>query len=78
MRSASTMRAAIAGITSQHPAQSAFAYVLQHPGVAAGILGTTRVESLEQVLQTVPERLDTADRERLVSAFGDGSGSPSH
>ena len=72
------MRAAVAAIPSQRPAQTAFAYVLQHPGVAAGILGTTRVDSLDEVLQTLPERLGEADRARLVAAFGDGSGSPSH
>lgn len=78
MRSARAMRAAVASICSQRPAQTAFAYVLQHPGVAAGILGTTRVGSLDEVLQTLPERLGEADRARLVAAFGDGSGSPSH
>ena len=78
MRSARAMRRAIAAIDSQRPAQTAFAYVLGHPGVAAGILGTTRVGSLEEVLATRPEALRPADRQRLVAAYGDGSGSPSH
>lgn len=78
MRHARAMRREIAAITSQPPARTAFAYVLQHPGVAAGILGTTRVASLEQVLGTDPDLLGTAERARLVAAFGDGSASPSH
>ena len=78
MRSARALRAAVASVSSQHPAQTAFAYVLQHPGVAAGILGTTRAAGLEQVLQTQVDRLSAVERSRLVAAFGDGSGSPSH
>ena len=78
MHSARAMQQAVAAIRSQRPAQTAFAYVLRHPGVAAGILGTTRVASLEQVLQTDPERLTDADLAALIDAFGDGSGSPSH
>jgi len=78
MRSARDMRRAVASVRSQRPAQTAFAYVLQHPGVASGILGTTRVGSLEQVLQTRVQGLEGAERQRLVAAFGDGRGSPSH
>ncbi|WP_313203985.1 aldo/keto reductase [Stenotrophomonas sp.] len=78
MRSAREMRQAVASVRSQHPAQTAFAYVLQHQGVASGILGTTRVSSLHQVLQTHVQALQGAERQRLVAAFGDGSGSPSH
>lgn len=78
MRSARDMRLAMAAIRSQQPAQTAFAYVLQHPGVASGILGTTRIASLDQVLQTRVHALDGVERQRLVAAFGDGSGSPSH
>ncbi len=78
MHSARAMRRAVASVHSQHPAQTAFAYVLQHPGVASGILGTTRVSSLDQVLQTHLQALQGAERQRLVAAFGDGSGSPSH
>jgi len=78
MHSARAMRQALAGIASQQPAQTAFAYVLQHPGVAAGILGTTRVDSLDQVLRTDPDALSAEERGQLEAAFGDGSGSPSH
>jgi aryl-alcohol dehydrogenase-like predicted oxidoreductase len=45
MRSARQMRRAVAAIRSQRPAQTAFAYALGHPGVASGILGTTRTRS---------------------------------
>ncbi|AWH18030.1 oxidoreductase [Stenotrophomonas sp. ZAC14D2_NAIMI4_7] len=78
MRSAGAMRRAVAGIDGQRPAQTAFAYVLQHPGVASGILGTTRLRSLDEVLATRVEALSAAERQRLVAAFGDGRGSPSH
>ncbi|KAF1015628.1 MAG: Aldo-keto reductase IolS [Stenotrophomonas maltophilia] len=78
MRSAGAMRRAVAGVHSQRPAQTAFAFVLQHPGVASGILGTTRRGSLDEVLATDPSALSASERQRLVAAFGDGSGSPSH
>ncbi|MGG6314731.1 aldo/keto reductase [Stenotrophomonas geniculata] len=78
MRSARRMRHAIAAIRSQHPAQTAFAYALGHPGVASGILGTTRTQSLDEVLATRLEALTAAERQQLVDAFGDGRGSPSH
>lgn len=78
MQCSRDMRRAVASIDSQRPAQTAFAYVLQHPGVACGILGTTRIGNLDEVLQTRVEALDTAQRQRLVAAFGDGRGSPSH
>ena len=77
MRSASRMRHVVASIASQAPAQTAFAYVLQDPGVAAGIVGTTRTESLLQILATDPDLLCAAERARLVAAFGDGRSSPS-
>jgi len=78
MRSAATMRRALASIGSQSPAQNAFAYVLRHPGVASAILGTTRPGNLAQILRTDPDALDTESFARLRTAFGDGSGSPSH
>jgi len=78
MRSARQMRRAVAAIRSQHPAQTAFAYALGHPGVASGILGTTRTQSLDEVLATRLEALTAAERQQLVGAFGDGRGSPSH
>ena len=77
MRSARQMRRAVATIHSQRPAQTAFAYALGHPGVASGILGTTRTRSLDEVLATRLEALTPAERQRLVDAFGDGRGSPS-
>jgi len=78
MRSARNMRKALAAIRSQRPAQTAFAYALGHPGVASGILGTTRTGSLDEVLATRLEALTAAERQQLVDAFGDGRGSPSH
>lgn len=78
MHSARRMRHAIATIRSQRPAQTAFAYALGHPGVASGILGTTRTVSLDEVLATRLEALTAAERQQLVNAFGDGRGSPSH
>ncbi|WP_017170177.1 aldo/keto reductase, partial [Xanthomonas phaseoli] len=78
MHCARAMRRAVASIDSQRPAQTAFAYVLQHPGVSSGILGTTRIGNLDEVLQTRTHALDAAQRQRLVTAFGDGRGSPSH
>ena len=78
MRSARGMARAVASITSQAPAQTAFAYVLQHPGVASTVLGSTRVDGVEQVLRTDPAALTPVERARLVAAFGDGRGSPSH
>lgn len=78
MHSARQMRRAVAAVRSQAPAQTAFAYVLQHPGVASSVLGSTRVAGLEQVLRTDPGALTAAERARLVAAFGDGRGSPSH
>ncbi|MDR2960397.1 MAG: aldo/keto reductase [Stenotrophomonas sp.] len=78
MYSARSMRSAVAAINSQRPAQTAFAYALGHPGVASGILGTTRIGSLDEVLATRPEALSAAERQQLVDAFGDGRGSPSH
>lgn len=78
MRSAGAMRRAVAGVRSQRPAQTAFAFVLQHPGVASGILGTTRPGGLDEVLATDPGALSASERQQLVAAFGDGSGSPSH
>ena len=78
MRSARRMRHAVAAVTSQAPAQTAFAYVLQHPGIASTVLGSTRVAGLEQVLRTDPTALTPTERSRLVAAFGDGHGSPSH
>lgn len=78
MRSATALRRAVAAVSAQSPAQTAFAYVLGHPGVASGILGTTRIGNLDEVLDTVPAALSRDDRQRLVQAFGDGSGSPSH
>ncbi len=78
MRSARQMRRAVAAIRSQRPAQTAFAYALGHPGVASGILGTTRTRSLDEVLATRLEALTPAERQQLVDAFGDGRGSPSH
>lgn len=77
MRSARQMRRAVAAIRSQRPAQTAFAYALGHPGVASGILGTTRTRSLDEVLATRLEALTPAERQQLVDAFGDGRGSPS-
>jgi len=77
MRSAARMRATVAGITSQRPAQTALSYVLQDPAVAAGIIGTTRVASLLELLATEPDRLSGPERARLQAAFGDGRGSPS-
>lgn len=78
MQSARRMRRTVAGIGSQAPAQTAFAYVLQNPAVASAILGTTRVDGLEQVLGTAVAALSPDERAALVAAFGDGSGSPSH
>lgn len=78
MQCSRDMRRAVASIESQRPAQTAFAYVLQHPGVASGILGTTRIGNLDEVLRTRIQALDTAQRQRLVAVFGDGRGSPSH
>ena len=78
MRSAQAMRHAVASIPSQAPPQTAFAYVLQHPGVASAVLGSTRVAGLEQVLRTDPTALTADERARLTAAFGDGCGSPSH
>lgn len=78
MRSARNMRKALAAIRSQRPAQTAFAYALGHPGVASGILGTTRTASLDEVLATRLEALTAAERQQLVDAFGDGRGFPSH
>lgn len=77
MRSARQMRRALAAIHSQRPAQTAFAYTLGHPGVASGILGTTRTGSLDEVLATRLDALTAAERQQLVAAFGDGRGSPS-
>ena len=74
----SSASGAVAAIHSQRPAQTAFAYTLGHPGVASGILGTTRTRSLDEVLATQLEALTPAERQRLVDAFGDGRGSPSH
>lgn len=78
MRSARAMRAEVASITSQRPAQTALSFVLQDPAVASGIIGTTRVASLLQLLASDPQRLRADERQRLVAAFGDGRGSPSH
>lgn len=73
MQCSRNMRNAVASIDSQRPAQTAFAYVLQHPGVASGILGTTRISNLDEVLQTRIHALDAVQRQRLVTAFGDGA-----
>lgn len=78
MRSARQMRRAVAAVHSQRPAQTAFAYALGHPGVASGILGTTRTQSLDEVLATRLDALTLAERQLLIDAFGDGRGSPSH
>lgn len=77
MRSARDMQRAVAAIHSQTPAQTAFAYVLQHPGIASGVLGTTRVRNLEQILDTRVDALQPDERARLVAAFQRGGGSPS-
>ena len=66
MRSARQMRRAVAAIRSQRPAQTAFAYALGHPGVASGILGTTRIGSLDEVLATRVEALGPTERQQLV------------
>ncbi|WP_312238285.1 aldo/keto reductase [Stenotrophomonas sp.] len=77
MRSARGMQRAVAAVHSQTPAQTAFAYVLQHPGIASGVLGTTRVRNLEQILDTRVDALQPDERARLVAAFLRGGRSPS-
>jgi len=77
MRSAKAMQRTIARVGSQAPAQTAFAYVLQNPAVASGVLGTTRVASLDQVLDTRVEMLAPQERERLVATFQQTGASPS-
>ena len=67
----------MAAVRSQTPAQTAFAYVLQHPGIASGVLGTTRVGNLEQILDTRVDALQPDERARLVAAFQRGGRSPS-
>ncbi|MEG2805507.1 aldo/keto reductase [Stenotrophomonas sp.] len=69
MRSARAMQRAVATVHSQTPAQTAFAYVLQNPAIASGVLGTTRVANLEQILQTHVAALQPDERARLVAAF---------
>lgn len=76
MRSARGMQRAVATVRSQTPAQTAFAYVLQNPAIASGVLGTTRVGNLEQILDTRVEALQPDERARLVAAFQPGA-SPS-
>jgi aryl-alcohol dehydrogenase-like predicted oxidoreductase len=78
MRSARTMQRAVATVRTQTPAQTAFAYVLQNPAIASGVLGTTRLGNLDQVLDTRVDALTTHERARLVTAFQHGHGSPSH
>lgn len=68
MHRARRMQGAMATVRSQSPAQTAFAYVLQHPAVASGVLGTTRVGNLDQILDTQVEALLPAERARLVAA----------
>ncbi|MNI95768.1 hypothetical protein D3C73_1540890 [compost metagenome] len=77
MRSARSLQRAIAGVQSQTPAQTAFAYVLQNPAIASGVLGTTRIGNLEQILDTRVDALQADERARLVAAF-DPAASPSH
>lgn len=69
MRSARDMQRVVATVRSQTPAQTAFAYVLQNPAIASGVLGTTRVGNLEQILDTRVEALQADERARLVAAF---------
>lgn len=69
MRSARDMQRTVATVRSQTPAQTAFAYVLQNPAIASGVLGTTRVGNLEQILDTRVEALQADERARLVAAF---------
>lgn len=69
MRSARDMQRAVATVRSQTPAQTAFAYVLQNPAIASGVLGTTRVGNLEQILDTRVDALQPDERARLVAAF---------
>lgn len=77
MHSARGMQRALAGIQSQTPAQTAFAYVLQNPAIASGVLGTTRVRNLDQILDTRPDALAPDERARLVAAFAAGPPPPS-
>lgn len=78
MRSARAMKHVVAGIRSQTPAQTAFAYVLQNPAIASGVLGTTRLSNLDQILDTRPQALLPAERARLVDAFQRGAPPPGH
>lgn len=77
MRSARHLQRAVAGVASQTPAQTAFAYVLQNDGIASGVLGTTRVDNLEQILDTRVDALQPDERARLVAAFRQAGSSPS-
>lgn len=77
MRSARTLQKAVAGVHSQLPGQTAFAYVLQNPGIASGVLGTTRVGNLDQILDTRVDALQPDERARLVAAFQRAGSSPS-
>jgi len=72
------MQRAITTVRSQTPAQTAFAYVLQNPNIASGVLGTTRLGNLDQILDTRVDALTPDERARLVTAFQHGGGSPSH
>jgi aryl-alcohol dehydrogenase-like predicted oxidoreductase len=66
------MQRAVATVRSQTPAQTAFAYVLQNPAIASGVLGTTRIGNLAQVLDTRVDALQADERARLVAAFQSG------
>jgi aryl-alcohol dehydrogenase-like predicted oxidoreductase len=78
MLSAGAMRKAFANIHSQHPAQTAFAYVLQNPAISSCLLGTTRLDNLELILNTQVDALLKEERQRIIETFGDGASSPSH
>ncbi|MCF7752057.1 aldo/keto reductase [Bacillus subtilis subsp. subtilis] len=77
MQHARALRNAVAGVRSQAPGQTAFAYVLQNPGIASGVLGTTRTGNLEQILDTRVDALQPDERARLVAAFRQAGRSPS-
>jgi 1-deoxyxylulose-5-phosphate synthase len=51
------------------PAQVALAWVMSRPGVAAPIVGTTKIEQLEEAIKASELKLDARTVKSLESAY---------
>jgi len=68
-QSAKQMREVLSSIDNMTPAQAAFAYILENPGISSCVFGTTNPANLREIIGASEKTLSEESRSAIQAAF---------